>query len=247
MFKNKVVLVTGGSRGIGCSIALKFGEQKASVCINFNSNKDLAKGVVEEVIARGGKAIAIKADVSKENEVKEMVQRIEEEFGAVDILVNNAAITNDSLLLRMKEEQWTRVMDINLKGAYCCAKAVVRGMMKKKYGHIINISSVVAFTGNIGQSNYIASKSGLIGLTKAISLEFASRGIRANAIAPGFIETEMTDSLPENVKNEMKKKIALECFGVPDDIANVVLFLASRDADYITGQTIHVNGGLYLH
>ena len=246
MFSGKVVLVTGGSRGIGRGIALEFGKNGASVCVNFASNEAMAAEVVEEIKKTGGRGKHYRADISSEDQVNEMLKEIEKDFGAVDILVNNAGVTRDGLFMRMSEYDWDLVVGTNLKGAFLCAKAVCRGMMKKRYGKIINISSVVAFTGNPGQSNYVSSKSGLLGLTKSLALELSGRGVRVNAVAPGFIDTDMTEGLTEAVKIEMKNRIPLGYFGKVEDVVGAVKFLASAESDYITGQTIHVNGGMFL-
>ncbi|NLV88670.1 MAG: 3-oxoacyl-[acyl-carrier-protein] reductase [Tissierellia bacterium] len=243
---NKVAIVTGGSRGIGKEIALELARNGANIAITYVSNDQKAKEVVDEILSLGVKAIAIKADVSKEEEVQDMIKKVEEEFNSVDILVNNAGITKDNLLIRMKEEEWDQVMNVNLKGTFLCTKAVSRMMMKKRYGKIINITSVVGITGNIGQGNYSASKAGVIGFTKSMARELASRGIRVNAVAPGFIETDMTDVLKEDIKDAMLKSIPLGAFGKPKDIADAVVFLASSKSDYITGQVINVNGGMNM-
>lgn len=244
MFEDMVVLVTGASRGIGRQIALDFGKAKAKVCVNYASNEEKALEVVNEIVKYNGLAKAYKADIGNEDEVKNMIKEIKDDFGSVDILINNAGITKDGLFVRMSEKDFNDVININLKGAFLCSKAVSRDMMKKKYGKIINISSVVGFTGNIGQANYVSSKSGLIGLTKSLALELSSRGIRVNAVAPGFIETDMTENLGN--KEDMLPKIPLGYFGRVKDVSSAVLFLASKDSDYITGQTIHVNGGMYF-
>lgn len=246
MFKDKVVLVTGASRGIGRGVALEFGKSGALVCVNFASNETMAVELVDEIAKSGGTAKPYRADVSSEAQVNEMVKNIEKDFGTVDILVNNAGVTKDGLFMRMSESDWDTVVDTNLKGAFLCTKSVCRGMMKKRYGKIINISSVVAFTGNPGQANYVSSKSGLLGLTKSLALELSGRGVRVNAVAPGFIDTDMTDKLTESIKNDMKNTIPLGYFGKVEDVASVVKFLASSESDYITGQTIHVNGGMFL-
>lgn len=243
---NKVAIVTGGSRGIGKEIALELARNGANIAITYVSNDQKAKEVVDEILSLGVKAIAIKADVSKEEEVQDMIKKVEEEFNSVDILVNNAGITKDNLLIRMKEEEWDQVMNVNLKGTFLCTKAVSRMMMKKRYGKIINITSVVGIIGNIGQGNYSASKAGVIGFTKSMARELASRGIRVNAVAPGFIETDMTDVLKEDIKDAMLKSIPLGIFGKPKDIADAVVFLASSKSDYITGQVINVNGGMNM-
>lgn len=247
ILEDKVALVTGGSRGIGRAVAIKLAQLRCKVAINYSSNEQKAKEVADYIKnTLSGECIIYKSNVADEEEVKGMVKFIENEFGAIDILVNNAGITKDNIILRLKTEDFDEVFNVNIKGAFNCIKAVARGMMKKRYGKIINISSVVGFTGNIGQANYVVTKSGLIGLTKSVALELATRGIRVNAIAPGFIDTEMTQSLSEDVKDEMLKKIPLGYFGKPEDVANAVAFLASPESDYITGTTIHVNGGMYF-
>ena len=242
--KDKVALVTGGSRGIGEGIALALSEKGTNIAITYNSNEDKALDVVKKIEANGVKAIAIKANIAKNEEVIEAIKVIENKLGTIDILINNAGITKDNLLIRMKEEDWDAVLDVNLKGAFLCTKAVSKAMMKKRYGKIINISSIVGIIGNAGQCNYSASKAGIIGFTKSIAKELASRGIRVNAIAPGFIETQMTDVLKEDIKNQMLDNIPLGTFGKPEDIANLVVFLASEKSDYITGQVIKVDGGM---
>ncbi|OLS02070.1 3-oxoacyl-[acyl-carrier-protein] reductase [Tissierella creatinophila] len=242
--KGKIALVTGASRGIGKEIALKLSEEGADIAFFYSSNDEKAKTTIKELEQNGVKAIGLKVDVSVESEVVEAVAKVEKEFGTIDILVNNAGITRDNLLIRMSEKDWDDVMDINLKGTFLTTKAVVRKMMKKRYGKIINISSIVGVSGNVGQGNYSASKAGIIGFTKSMAQEMASRGIRVNAIAPGFIETDMTDVLKEEVKMEMLKNIPLKHLGKPEDIANLTVFLASSKSDYITGQVININGGM---
>ena len=242
--ENKVALVTGASRGIGREIALGLSKKGVNVAITYNSNASKAEEVVEELKKNGVKAIAIKGDSSVEEDVLSIVKTVEEELGTIDILVNNAGITRDNLLIKMKSEDWDQVINVNLKGVYLCTKAVARGMMKKRYGKIINIASIVGTNGNAGQGNYAASKAGVIGFTKSMAKEFASRGIRVNAIAPGFIQTDMTDVLKEEIKEELIKSIPLKSLGTPKDISNLVNFLASQESDYITGQVIKIDGGL---
>ena len=242
----KTALVTGASRGIGREIALELARQGVDVVVNYAGSEAKAHEVVEEIKGLGREAIEIQCDVSNNESVTNMVKETVDHFGKIDILVNNAGITRDNLLMRMKENEWDDVMNINLKGVFLCTKAVTRQMMKQRYGRIINISSVVGVSGNPGQANYVAAKAGVIGLTKTSAKELASRGITVNAIAPGFITTEMTDQLTEDIQNEMLKMIPLAQFGEPKDIANTVVFLASDDSRYITGQTIHVNGGMVM-
>ena len=244
--EGKTALVTGASRGIGKAIALKLAEEGADIAFFYSNNEEKAKETIKELEAKNVKALGLKVDVSNSTEVTEAVKTIEKEFGSVDILVNNAGITRDNLLIRMSEEDWEDVLDINLKGAFLTTKAVARKMMKTRYGKIINISSIVGVKGNVGQGNYSASKAGVIGFTKSMAQELASRGIRVNAIAPGFIETDMTDVLKDEVKTEMLKNIPLGNLGKPEDIANLVVFLASSKADYITGQVINIDGGMVM-
>lgn len=246
MLKNKVALVTGGSRGIGREIALELARNGADIAINYSNNMEKAEEVLKEIKGLGVKAIIVKADVSKEEDVNNLVKTVESELGKIDILVNNAGITKDNLLIRMKVEDFEEVIDVNLKGTFLCTKAVARAMMKKKYGKIINITSVVGIIGNAGQGNYSASKAGVIGFTKSMAKELGSRGIRVNAVAPGFIDTEMTEVLSEDIKKQMLDNIPLMNFGNPKDIANTVVFLASNVSDYITGQVISVDGGMSM-
>ncbi len=243
---NKVALITGGSRGIGKEIALELAKNGVNIAITYANNLQKAKEVLDDIKSYEVKAVAIKANVSVEEDVLQMIKTIEDELGTIDILVNNAGVTKDNLIIRMKEEDWDEVIDVNLKGTFLCTKAVSRIMMKKKYGKIINITSVVGIMGNAGQGNYSASKAGVIGFTKSMARELASRGIRVNAIAPGFIETDMTDVLKDEIKEAMLKSIPLNSFGNPKDIANLVVFLASERSDYITGQVINVDGGMLM-
>ena len=244
--EGKNALVTGGSRGIGRAIALALAKEGANVIINYSSNPTTAEATVKDIEAFGVKGLAVKGNVSDQEEVKQMIEKIEEVFDGVDILVNNAGITKDNLFIRMKEEEWDQVMDVNLKGVFLCTKAVTRKMIKQKFGKIINISSVVGVMGNPGQANYCASKAGVIGFTKSIAKELAGKNICVNAIAPGFIDTDMTAVLSDNVKDEMLKHIPLKKYGKPEDIANLVVFLSSEDSNYITGQVIHVDGGMVM-
>lgn len=242
----KVALVTGASRGIGKEIALELARQGANVAVNFAGSETKANEVVDEIKTLGRDAFVVKCDVSNSKEVTEMVKGTIERFGHLDILVNNAGITRDNLLMRMKEEEWDDVININLKGVFLCTKAVTRQMMKQRVGRIINIASIVGVSGNPGQANYVAAKAGVIGLTKTTAKELATRNITVNAIAPGFITTDMTDKLSEEVKKEMLKQIPLARLGEPKDIAKVVAFLASDDTSYITGQTLHIDGGMVM-
>lgn len=246
MLANKVALITGASRGIGRAIALSYAKNGAKVAINFAGNEEKAQSVVDEIQSLGGEAIKIKANVSREDEVKAMIKEVVQTFGSLDILVNNAGITRDNLLMRMSETDFDDVIDTNLKGVFLCTKAVTRQMMKQKSGRIINVSSVVAISGNPGQANYVSAKAGVIGLTKTSAKELAARNILVNAIAPGFIETDMTDQLTEEQKENTLALIPLQKLGKAEDIANVALFLASEESKYITGQTIQVDGGMVM-
>ncbi|MDK2901402.1 MAG: 3-oxoacyl-[acyl-carrier protein] reductase [Thermosediminibacterales bacterium] len=242
----KIAVVTGGSRGIGKAIALELAENGANVVINYSKDSKGAQEVAENIRNKGIDCLTIKANVSFASEVENMVETIIERYGRIDILVNNAGITRDSLLARMKEKDWDDVIDINLKGVYNCTKSVVKIMMKQRWGRVVNISSVVGITGNPGQTNYSAAKAGIIGFTKSCARELASRGITVNAVAPGFIRTDMTDKLRNEIKKELESKIPVGRLGKPEDVAHTVLFLVSSKADYITGQVINVDGGMVM-
>ncbi|MEI4768609.1 3-oxoacyl-[acyl-carrier-protein] reductase [Psychrobacillus sp. FJAT-51614] len=242
----KSAIVTGASRGIGKDIALYLAKEGAKVAVNYSGSKEKAEAVVEEIKSFGGEAFTIQANVDQAEDVQNLISATLENFGSIDILINNAGITRDNLLMRMKEQEWDDVLDTNLKGVFLCTKAVTRQMMKQRKGRIINITSIVGVSGNPGQANYVAAKAGVIGLTKSTALELASRNITVNSVAPGFITTDMTDALPEEVKTQMLSQIPLAKFGNTEDIAKAVAFLASDDANYITGQTLHVNGGMYM-
>ncbi|MCB1142582.1 MAG: 3-oxoacyl-[acyl-carrier-protein] reductase [Leptospiraceae bacterium] len=241
-FKNKTAIVTGSARGIGKSIALKFGELGAKVVIT-DMNEEATKATAEEFKSKGITAIPVVCNVTNDAEAVNLIETCNKEFGSVDILVNNAGITKDTLLMRMKKEQWDAVIQVNLTGVFNTTQAAIKYMMKQKSGSIVNMTSIVGIYGNAGQTNYSASKAGVIGFTKSCAMELASRGIRVNAIAPGFIETDMTAAIPENIREGMKNAIYLGRTGKPDDIANAAAFLASDAAGYITGITLEVHGG----
>jgi 3-oxoacyl-[acyl-carrier protein] reductase len=242
----RTILVTGGSRGIGRGICLAFARSGNHVYFNYSSAGEAAAQTEKLVTEAGGTATGIQVNVASEKEVIGFVARALDETGRVDVLVNNAGITRDGLIVRMKEADWEAVLNVNLKGAFLCTKAVTKPMMKQRYGRIINVSSVVGVSGNPGQANYVASKAGIIGLTKGVARELASRGITANVVAPGYIETDMTADLPDKAKDAMVSQIPLGRSGTPEDIAAAVVFLASDQAAYITGQVLHVSGGMYM-
>ncbi|WP_343605024.1 3-oxoacyl-[acyl-carrier-protein] reductase [Fluviicola sp.] len=246
LLDNKVVLITGASRGIGKSIAEECVKQGAIVAFTYLSSEEKARALEAELTANGGTAIGFKSDAANFDQAQQLVDDVVAKFGTIDVLVNNAGITRDTLLMRMTEEQWDEVMNTNLKSAFNLTKAVQRPMLKARSGSIINMSSVVGVSGNAGQANYAASKAGLIGFTKSIAQELGSRNIRCNAIAPGFIETEMTGALDQKVVEEWRNSIPLKRGGQPVDVANAVVFLASDMSAYITGQTIHVCGGMLM-
>ncbi|WP_130806891.1 3-oxoacyl-[acyl-carrier-protein] reductase [Senegalia massiliensis] len=243
---NKNVIITGGSRGIGKEIALTLARNGANVIINYFNNETKALEVVEEIERMGRTAFAIKADISNVDDANNLIKQSFDRFDKIDILINNAGITRDNLLMRMSEKEWDDCLEINLKGTFNVTKSIIRKMIKQKYGSIINISSVVGIMGNAGQSNYAASKAGIIGFSKSIAKEVGKKNIRVNVIAPGFIKTDMTDKLNEKIKDEYLKGIALNSFGEATDVANAALFLASDLSKYITGQTIVVDGGLSI-
>ena len=242
----RTILVTGGSRGIGRGICKAFAHADHQIFFNYSSAAEAAAETEKLVAVAGGRATGLQVNVASEREVVEFVGRVLDETGRIDVLVNNAGITRDGLIVRMKETDWDDVININLKGTFNCIKAVTKTMMKQRSGRIINVSSVVGVSGNPGQANYVASKAGIIGLTKGVAKELASRGITANVVAPGYVDTDMTISLSDKAKEMMVSQIPLGRVGTPDDIAAAVLFLASGPAGYITGQVIHVNGGMYM-
>lgn len=246
MFEGKVALVTGAGKGIGKEIALELARGGAKCVINYASSAAGAESVAEEIRAMGSEAMTYKCDVSDADAVQKMITDVMEQYGRIDILVNNAGITKDGLMLKMTEADFMAVLDINLKGAFNCMKAVTKQMMKQRYGRIINITSIVGIIGNAGQVNYAASKAGLIGMTKSAARELASRNITVNAVAPGFIETDMTDVLPDSVKEQLLAQIPMKKLGQTGDIANAVCFLADEKASYITGQVLQVNGGMAM-
>lgn len=245
MLKDKVAVVTGASRGIGRSLALIMAAQGAKLVLSARNGEALAQ-LVAEIQAAGGSAVAVAGDVSSAAAANELIEAGMQAFGRIDILVNNAGITRDALLLRMKDEDWDEVLNINLKGAFLCTRAAAKVMSKQRFGRIINISSVVGEMGNPGQANYCASKAGLLGLTKSVARELARRNVTVNAITPGFIVTDMTEALPEKTREELAVQIPLGRLGSAEDIAHAVVFLASDQAGYITGQTLGVNGGMYM-
>ena len=244
--RGKVAVVTGGSRGIGRAICLRLAEMGAKVVVNYVSQPDAAQETVNAIQAKNGQAEIAQFNVANDAEVQDAFKKIIDDNGHIDILVNNAGITRDGLLLKMKEEQWDQVLDTNLKGAFNCTRAVSRTMMKQRWGRIINISSVVGFAGNAGQANYAAAKAGMVGLTKSVAKELASRGVTVNGVAPGYIVTDMTSGLTEEITEKIKSEIPMGSLGEAEDVAAAVAYLASDDARYVTGQFIHVNGGMFM-
>ncbi|MDD5292295.1 MAG: 3-oxoacyl-[acyl-carrier-protein] reductase [Candidatus Omnitrophica bacterium] len=243
--KDKVSLVTGAARGIGREIALLFAAEGSDVVI-CDVDLEAAQATQKEIEALGRRSLSFKVDVTNGGQVEEMVNLILDKFSKIDILINNAGITKDNLILRMSEDEWDKVLSVNLKGAFNCIKVISRHMLKKRYGKIVNVASIIGMIGNAGQANYAASKGGLIALTKSIAKELGSRNINANAVAPGFIQTAMTDKLPEDYRKQMLEGIPMGKFGLPQDVAKVCLFLASPESDYITGQVIVVDGGMTM-
>jgi len=242
----RTVVVTGGSRGIGRAICLAFAEPGTHLFFNYHSEKSSAAETGKMIEKAGGMATFLKVNVAKEKEVAQFIKEVIDTTGRLDVLVNNAGITSDGLLVRMKEEQWNKIIDVNLKGTFNCMKFAAKPMMKQRYGRIINLSSIVGVSGNPGQANYVASKAGIIGLTKAAAKELASRNITVNAVAPGYVATDMTKNLTDKAKEAMLSRIPLKRAAQPEDVAATVIFLASKGADYITGQVIHVSGGMYM-
>ena len=244
-FKDKVVIITGGGRGIGKEIATAFAREGSRIVL-FDVNEAILKEAEDDIKAIGREAMGLKVDVSNLSQVEEMVQKVLDKFSKIDILINNAGITRDNLLLRMKEDEWDSVINVNLKGAFNCTKAVARTMLKQRNGKIVNIASIIGIMGNAGQTNYAASKGGIISFTKSVAKELASRNINVNAIAPGFIKTEMTAKLSDELRESMLKMIPLARFGEPTDVADLALFLASEDSRYITGEVIKLDGGMVM-
>jgi len=242
----KTAIVTGGSRGIGKAIAIKLAEQGANIVVNYSSSPESANEVIRMIEAIGRQGIAIKADVSNPSEVEELISIAEAKFSSIDILINNAGITRDTLLMKMKEDDWDSVITTNLKGTFNCTKAVTKKMIRQRSGKIVSVASVIGIVGNAGQANYAASKAGIIGFTKSIAKELGSRNINVNAVAPGYIQTDMTDKLSAEVKEGLMAGIPLKRLGAPEDVANIVVFLCTEEASYITGQVFNVDGGMVM-
>jgi 3-oxoacyl-[acyl-carrier protein] reductase len=242
----KIAIVTGGSRGIGKAVCLRLARMGATVVVNYVSRPDAAQETVAAIREAGGTAAAYQFDVANAEQVQSAVKKIQADFGRIDILVNNAGITRDGLVAMMKEEAWDEVIDTNLKGAFNCIKAVSRPMMKQRWGRIVSIASVIGFAGNAGQANYAAAKAGMVGLTRSVARELASRGVTVNGVAPGYIETDMTRELSGEVTEKIKAEIPMNSLGSVDDVAAAVAYLVSEEARYVTGQFIHVNGGMFM-
>jgi 3-oxoacyl-[acyl-carrier protein] reductase len=245
-FNERIAIVTGGSRGIGRGIALELAKRGATVIVNYQRNADAANEVVGQIMAAGGKAQAVQADVSQEEDVVRLIKTAVDGFGKIDILINNAGVTRDNLIMRMSAEDFDTVMETNLRSTWLCSKTVVRDMMRKRYGRIINVTSVSGIMGNAGQTNYSASKAGIIGFTKALAREVASRNITVNAVAPGFVATDLTANLPEDIAKKLNENIPLGRWATIEDVALATAFLASEDASYITGHVLNVDGGLAM-
>ncbi len=246
ILEDRAALVTGASRGIGRAAALALSRAGSRVAVNYSASKEAALGVVEEIKSAGGEAFAVQADVSRAADAAKMVSEVLERYGRLDILVNNAGITRDNLLLRLSEDSWDAVLDTNLKGVYNCLRAAARPMLRQRFGRVVNLASVAGLMASPGQVNYSAAKAGVIALTRTLAREFGSRNITVNAVAPGFIETDMTRELPGEARESYLKRIALERFGRPEEVAEVIVFLVSPAAGYITGQTVVVDGGLSI-
>ena len=244
--EGRVAVVTGGTRGIGRAIALRLAAEGANVAVSYRSNDDAAEETAEAVRAAGVKCEIFKGDVASPEEVQALFKGVSDVFGRVDILVNNAGITRDNIMMRMKEDEFDKVLRTNLGGTYLCTRAALRPMVRARWGRIVNISSIVGLVGNSGQANYAASKAGIIGFTKSVAREVAQRGITANAVAPGYVETELTGSLPEEVKHQIRSQVPMGRFGEAEDVAEVVAFLVGEGAGYVTGQTIAVDGGMTM-
>ena len=242
----RTIVVTGGSRGIGRAVCVGFADPKTDVFFNFSTDAESAKQTESLITQKGGRGKGLRANVSLEKDVSDFIQKVVSETGRVDVLVNNAGITRDGLLVRMKDDDWNDVLNTNLKGTFNCMKAVAKIMMKQRYGRIINMTSVVGLSGNPGQANYAASKAGIVGLTKSVAKELASRNITVNAVAPGYVETQMTENLNEKAKQAMIEQIPMGRAAKPEEIIPIVIFLASDGAAYITGQVFNVNGGMYM-